>query len=146
MTSWRDHASARAQGDLDGLLDPAFGLAQQQLTEHGEFFPYAVVIHADGETELVQPAADPANDQPASAAVITACRSALTARRDQLRATAVVADIHLPEAGDAIRVELEHAEGTALTVLLPYTRKRFGKKVDYGSLRAEAGTRHIWPA
>jgi hypothetical protein len=147
MTSWRDHASLLAQNDLDGLLDPALGFAQEQLAEHGEFFPYAVIVGVDGQTEMVAARPDPANDQPASADLITACRATLTERRDQLRAAAVVADIRMPEGGgDAIRVELEHAEGVALTVLLPYARKRFGKAIDYGQLSAGASARHIWLA
>lgn len=45
---------------------------------------------------------------------------------------------------EAIQVELEHVEGHALTVLLPYTKKRLRRGVDYGPLRAEACTRRIW--
>jgi hypothetical protein len=85
-----------------------------------------------------------ADDRPASADVITACRTTLAEQRDQLRAAAVVADIRMPQSGDAIQVELEHTEGAALTVLLPCSKKRFGKTIDYGQLRAAAGTRHIW--
>ncbi len=144
MTSWRDHASPQAQQDLDGLLEPALGFAQQELAKHGEFFPYAVVVRTDGQTEMVATRPEASNDRPASADVITACRTTLTGRRDQLRAAAVVADIRIPQGGDAIRVELEHTEGPTLTVLLPYTKKRFGKTIDYGDLRAEAGSRHVW--
>lgn len=145
MTSWRDTASERAQADLDGLLNPALGFAQQQLEQHGEFFPYAVVVRADGETEMVAARPDADDDRPASNDVIDACRTTLAERRDRLRAAAVVADVRLPAGGDAIRVELEHTEGPALTVLLPYGRKRFGRGIDFGQLQAAAGTRHVWP-
>jgi hypothetical protein len=87
---------------------------------------------------------DPASDRAASADVITACRTTLAERRDQLRAAAVVAEVRLSEDGhDAIRVEFEHTDGPALTVLVPYSKKRFGR-IDYGHLRAADGTRHIW--
>jgi hypothetical protein len=46
------------------------------------------------------------------------------------------------EGGDAIRVDLEHVDGHALTVLLPYTK---GRQVDFGRLRAQPGRRQIWP-
>ena len=144
MPSWRDQASPQAQNDLDGLLEPALGFGQQQLDKHGEFFPYAVVVRTDGQTEMVAARPEATDKQPASGAVIDACRTTLAERRDQLRAAAVVADIRLPDGGDAIRVELEHTEGPALTVLLPYSKKRFGRGIDYGQLQAAAGTRHVW--
>lgn len=145
MTSWRDGASPQAQNDLDGLLEPALGFAQQQLAEHGEFFPYAVVVRSDGQTEMVAARTEATDDHPASADVITACRATLAERRDHLRAAAVVADIRTPSAGgDAIQVELEHTEGPAITVMLPYTKKRSSNSIDYGELRAAASTRHIW--
>jgi hypothetical protein len=146
MTSWRDSASTQAQNDLDGLLEPALGFAQQQLAKYGEFFPYAIVVRADGQTEMVAARPEAAHDQPASADVITACRITLAERRDHLRAAAVVADIRTSQGGDAIQVELEHTEGPTLTVRLPYSKKRFGKTIDYGQLSAATGTRHIWLA
>ena len=144
MASWRDNASLQAQDDLDGLLEPALGFAQQQLGQHGEFFPYAVVVRSDGQTAMVAAQPDAANDQPASTDVINACRTTLAERRDQLRAAAVIADVRLSDGGDAIRVELEHTEGPALTILLPYSRRRFGHGIDYGQVQAAAGTRRIW--
>lgn len=145
MASWRDNASLQAQNDLDGLLDAALGFAQQQLDTHGEFFPYAVAIGADDQAEMIAARPDPAEEHPRSLDVIDACLGALTDRRDNIRAGAVVADVRLPELGsDAIQVELEHVEGQALTVLLPYTKKRLRRGIDYGPIRAQAGTPRIW--
>lgn len=144
MTSWRDTASVQAQADLDRLLNPALGFAQQQLEKHGEFFPYAVVVRADSETEMVASRPDAADDRPPSGDVVDACRTTLAERRDQLRAAAVIADVRLPGGEDAIRVELEHTEGPALTILLPYSKKRLGRGIEYGQLQAAAGTRHVW--
>jgi hypothetical protein len=41
---------------------------------------------------------------------------------------------------------LEHREGIAIAVVLPYNKKRFGRGVDYGSLAAASGTRQLWDA
>lgn len=104
----------RRRNDLDGLLVPALGFAQQQHAEHGELFPYAVVVRSNGQTEMVAARAEATDDHPASADVITACRTTLAGRRDHLRAAAVVADIRMPNSGaNAIQVELEHTEGPA---------------------------------
>ena len=145
MTPWRDTASQQAQDDLDGLLEPALGFAQQQLDKHGEFYPYAVVVDADGQPRMV--AADTGDDRPASPDLITTLFSTLSDERSSLRAAAIVADVRLPEANsDAIRVTLEHSERVALTVLLPYRIRRLGRGVDYGNLQAGAATAFIWPA
>lgn len=82
-------------------------------------------------------------DRPASGDVIQACLATLNDKREQLQAAAIVADVSTPD-GDAIRVDLEHREGHALTILLPYSRKRFSKNVDYGPIRAQAGHKQIW--
>ena len=145
MTPWRDTASQQAQDDLDGLLEPALGFAQQQLDKHGEFYPYAVVVDADGQQRMG--AADTGDDRPASPDLITTLFSTLSDERSSLRAAAIVADVRLPEANsDAIRVTLEHSERVALTVLLPYRIRRLGRGVDYGNLQAGAATAFIWPA
>jgi hypothetical protein len=145
MGSWRDAASPQAQQDLDGLLDAALGFAQQQLDRRGEFFPYAAAIGTDGAAEMIAARPDPHDEHPRSADVIEACVAALVSQRDHIRAGAVVADVHLPElGGDAIRVELEHSDGHALTVVLPYAKKRLRKGIEYGQLRAQAGRRRIW--
>ena len=141
MTSWRDTASPQAQADLDGLLNPAVGFAQQQLEKRGEFHPYAVAVRADGETEMVD--ASLAVDN--SLDMVAVLWEALAHRRDGIRAVAVVADVRVvSDGGDAIGAEIEHAEGTALKLVLPYKKKRFGRGVEFGELRVSAGTRHIW--
>jgi len=145
VASWRDNASTQAQQDLDGLLDAALGFAQQQLATRGEFFPYAAAVGSDGEAEMIAARPDADDENPPSADVIDACVAALVSQRDYIRAGAIVADVRVAElGGDAIQVDLEHADGHALTVLLPYTKKRLRKGVDYGPMRAQAGRRRIW--
>ncbi len=144
MSSWRDNASAEAQADLDGLFDTASGFARQQLEKHGEFYPYAVTVGTDGRTAFLDASLAPDSDQPSAIEILAVCREALAAARDELRAAAVVADVRVSEGGDAIQVEVEHAEGIAITILQPYTKKRFGRGVQFGELEASAGTRRVW--
>ena len=145
MPSWRDAASQQARDDLDGLLDPALGFAQHQLDKHGEFYPYSVVVDCVGQQRMV--AADTGEERPSSADLIAALISALSEQRHGLRAIAIVADVRLPEmGGEAIRVTLEHNEQIALSVLLPYRRRRLGRGFDYGDLQAGAAPAFIWPA
>jgi len=62
-----------------------------------------------------------------------------------LRAVALVADVRAV-GSDAIRVEIEHREGQAMFVLMPYKRRRLKRGVDYGDLTAGAGHPQIWSA
>jgi hypothetical protein len=144
LASWRDTASDEAQQQLDGLLGIGLGFAQQQLEKHGEFFPYAAVIES-GSDEARMIAAQPSDvgETPASTDVITYLVAALREQRDQISATAVVANVTIPS-GDAIRVDLEHAEGQALTILLPYSKRTTDEAVEYGEIRAQAGHRQVW--
>jgi hypothetical protein len=146
MTSWRDTASPQAQRDLDQLLNAALGFAQQQLASRGEFYPYAVAIRFDGRAEMVPARPQPTDEHPAAPDVIAACAEELRSRQTQLRAGAIVSDVRLPDlnGSDAIDVTLEHAEGHALRVQLPYTRRPSGKDIDFGQLRAAPAGRHIW--
>jgi len=142
--SWRDTASAEAQQDLDALLNMALGFAQLQLAERGGFFPYAAAIRTDGEPEMI--AAQPSQgegEHPEPADILASCFAALTDKRGHIRAAAVISDVRTAEATEAIRIDLEHAEGLALAVLLPYARQKDGK-LHYGEIRAGKAQRQIW--
>lgn len=142
VTSWRDSATQQAQDDLDGLLDASLPFAQEMLDKHGEFFPYALAVSGSGET--MQMAGDPGEgEQPSSVAVLQILVEGLRAERDTLRAAAIVSDVRLSDS-DAIRVELEHAEGQAIVVLLPYRKKKLRRGVEYGETSAGQGERQIW--
>lgn len=143
MSSWRASASPQAQQDLDQLLGAVLGFAQQQLSDRGEFYPYAAAIDDTGQAEMIAARPDSIDDYPIAADVIRSCRAALVSQRDYIRAGAIIAAVRLAEGGDAVQVALEHAEGQALTVLLPYTKNR-RKKVEYGQIEALVGKRQIW--
>ena len=143
MTSWRESASQQAQDDPDDLLAASLPFAQEMLDKRGEFFPYAAAITASGETRLI--AGDPGEgEQPTSVAVIDVLVAGLRTERDTLRAVAVVSDVRRSDS-DAVRVELEHAEGASIVVFQPYRKKRFGRGVEYGQITAGQGEPHVWP-
>ena len=60
-----------------------------------------------------------------------------------MRAVAFVSDV-IVDRTDAIRVELEHADGIAIAVLLPYTLGKGMKKYTFGQLQASPGVPRIW--
>jgi len=71
------------------------------------------------------------------------CTSDYTECVQSLRAIALVTDVRLAES-DAVRVELEHREGRALAVFLPYRKKRVRRGIEYGNLSAGPGTQQVW--
>jgi len=143
VSSWRDSASAECQSDLDELLNTALPFAAQLLAKHGEFFPYAVAMKGDGQIAMI--AGYTGSEQPPSADLLAVIYQGLRAKASDNRAAAVVADVRLREEGtDAIQVEIEHREGIALKVLLPYRKKRFGGQIETGQMRGEAGAPQIW--
>lgn len=159
--SWRDSASAQAQADLDELLSAALGAAMEHLQKNGEFYPFAMSVdgptQADGtvqapEVDIVF--ADPAElgEQPEPEAVLEELRRILKTRAKNenrtvpQRATAIVLQVVVPEFGDAVRVDLEQAEGVQLMVLAPVRSKGKARKrtYEFGDLRLLPGQRHIW--
>ena len=145
MSSWRDIATQQAQDDLDGLVGAAISFAQQQLLgEHGEFFPFAAAVTTTGTIEMIEARPDNRDDRPPSAEVLAACVTTLRSRRDiRACATAANVNLHAPKRGDAIQIDLEHLDGHALTVVLPYVKKR-RREVNYGPIQAHAGAHRVW--
>lgn len=168
--TWRDVASPQAQADLDELLSAALGAAMEHLEKNGEFYPFAMSVDGeptidstgeptDASNQAVAPDvdivfADPAalGEQPEPEAVLAELRRVLAVRAENenrtvaQRATAIVLCVVVPEFGDAVRVDLEHAEGVQLMVLAPVKGKGKSRKrtFEYGDLRLLPGQRHIW--
>ena len=141
MTSWRDSASQQAQADLDGLLNITLPFAQQMLAKRGEFYPFGATVNAGGETRLL--GGDLGQEHPASADVLSLLVEGLRLERADLRAVALCSDVGLSDS-EAIRVELEHRDGHAMAVLMPYKKKRFGRTVEYDDLRGGTADKQIW--
>ena len=142
MASWRRSASQLAQDDLDELLNAVLPFAIETVGSRGELYPFGATIAKDGLTALS--ATDPGvGERSNSNEVLALLREGVTADKDSLRAAAYVADVRV-EGGEAIRVELEHSEGVAIIVLVPYSRSRFRKSVKVSEMRVQPGELHAW--
>ena len=135
MASWRESASQQAQADLDGLLNAALPFGQQMLETYGEFFPYGVALSVEGEARMV--AGYTGDERPPSVDVLSTLVDVLRDQREGLRAAAIVTDVRTADS-DAIRVDIEHQEGVAVAVLLPYRKRRLRKQVEYADLAVTA--------
>lgn len=141
MTSWRDSASQQAQGDLDGLLNMTLPFAQQMLAKHGEFYPFGATVTTGGEARLI--AGELGREHPASSDVLSLLVERLCQDRGGLRAVAICSNVRLPDS-DAVRVDLEHRDGHAMAVLMPYKEKRFGRGIEYDDLRGGTADKQVW--
>jgi hypothetical protein len=142
MASWRATASQQAQDDLDGLMSRAFPFAQQMLAAYGEFFPYAVGLGQSGEVRMF--AADPGGgEHPLSTDVLEGLVEGLRSERNALRAVALTSDVRVADS-DAIRVELEHRDGIAISLLLRYRSVNGNGAIEYGEMTSSPGQAQIW--
>ena len=142
MTSWRDTTSQAAQDDLDGLLNVVLPFAEQTIAKYGELFPFGASVNAEGQVAML--AGDPGlGEHPPSNEVLDTLYQGARSDASSLRAAAFVADVRA-NGGDAIRVELEHREGVAAVLLIPYARARFTRKVTMGQMSGGPGERRIF--
>jgi hypothetical protein len=151
MASWRDGTSEQVQAELDDLLDVSIRAAQQRLDVAGEFYPFATTVDADGSSALLSPEPGAGPREVADVTVVfELCWEALRAQASTARAGAVVTNVGISDE-DAIAVALEHRDGPAIEVFLPYVTqgktngKKPAQKHRFGELRAAPGLRRIWP-
>lgn len=145
MHSWGPDVDDAAQRDLDRVLDAGLRLAQAHLAEAAHFEPELVVVADDGR--VLGLAADRAGlgKHPEVDEVLASAVRQLRRVRSEVVATALVINTRLhKERTDAIEVRLEHRDGAAATILLPYKRATFGARVDYGTLTGFVARRLVW--
>ena len=133
----------RTQQDLDELLGQLAVLAKALLTRNGEFFPFGATIGKRGKFALITPV--PESDAPTAHDVVDAILSELLGSRETIRACGIAAMAETESGADAVRIELEHAEGSSLVIALPYARGDFGAFA-YGDMEARRVARRVWVA
>lgn len=114
---------------LTGTLVP---FAQQMLRQHGEFYPFAATMDKGGA--VAQVAGDIGSERPGSAEMIAFLQGALRAQAEQgeLRACGICLNVgaRLPgyaDKVDAICCQLEHSDGRAVQVFVPFRKGFLGK-------------------
>lgn len=137
---WRESASQQTQDDVDDLFADSLDFAQTELRQHRSFSPFAFVVDHDGQ----RTARMTDSSTPSKAAV----HDALTFDHDalHLRAFAVTMDVDIPASGeDAVEVHVEHRDGIAIDLLVPYTLAADGSiELDTSRISAAQGQRRIW--
>jgi hypothetical protein len=135
--------------EIQELLNFLLPHAERMLGEQGEFYPYAAKMATDGEVSAV--AADTGDDNPDVGDLLVKLHAVLReqAAEGSIRASGIAADVTLtdPDSGkttDAVQVELDHAEGDAVDVYVPY--ESAGDRVKFGELVAAEGREPVFAA
>ena len=134
--------------EIQQLLNYLLPFAEQMLSSHGEFYPYAATMDAGGEVQAVSAAGD---EQPDVGELLTALHAELReqAAEGTIRASGIAADVTLtdPDSGevmDAVQLELDHAETEAVDVYVPYTSGDDDDGIKFGELVAAPGQAPIF--
>ena len=137
---WRDHASTTSQADLDLLFGDCIDLAGKQLEDLRTFTPFMLVLGNDGKKSARSGGCSNGADSKSQ------IRDALHAPDDRLRirACAVALDVAIDDGRDAIEVQLEHIEGVALDVVVPYLLTDGDVDVQIQSASASTGSHRLW--
>ena len=137
-----------AHEDLNKLLNALVPFAQEMLAKHGEFLPFGGYMDIGGGIAHV--GGWTGDEQPRSQEVIGVMVKGLhqQAERQEIRAAAICLDVRTTPPGhsektDAISVRLEHANGEAVDVFLPYSKAPSGE-YEYGELFATRGEQYIF--
>jgi len=138
-----------AHPDLDQLLNALLPFAQQMLREHGEFHPFGGSMQTDGTISMAGAKVD-GTDHPKAVDLIQLLEAGFqkNAEQGKIKASGVCFDVRVIPPGkqdktDAIQANLEHIEGQAVSIFLPYKKGLF-KKVTYGKLFATPAQHKIF--
>jgi hypothetical protein len=132
--------------EIEKLLNYLMPFAEERLNRDGEFYPYAAMVAADGELKSGSAAE---GEDPDVADLLVALHQELRdlAAEGSIRASGIAADVTLtdPDSGkttDAVQLELDHAEGDAVDVYVPYESASEG--VRFGDLVSAKGREPVF--
>jgi hypothetical protein len=134
---------------IESLLKAVLPFGETMLKNHGEFFPYGGTMGVD--EKITNVGGYTGDEHPKSVDVIKLLKGAY--RRDgetgKILACALVYDVRVippgqTEKADAIAVDLDHKDGTSVTMIYPY-RIGADKQVTFSQPFAQKGTGEIFP-
>jgi len=145
MTSWREALSDGARADVDRLVDAGLAVAKSRLQTLALFPPVPVFAREDGAIMQVAHDSTALGRRAKAEAIAEDAVQQLRKVKDSARGVALVTSTHLAkERSDAIEVWVEHTEGVAVSILLPYQRPTLGGVITFGQLRAFAASKRVW--
>ncbi|MDP0398126.1 hypothetical protein [Tsukamurella strandjordii] len=141
--SWRDDASPHTQADLDSLLNDSVEAAAGVLERGDTLTPFSLAIAVDGSRSMRKlDTSVSATDEDTNIGRLT-----LAGDRELLRARAVTLDVRVVGAGtDALKIIVEHRDGQAFDVVVPYVDREDTFMIDSDSMTVSQGVQRLWRA
>ena len=134
--------------DFEPLLGMLYDIAQKMLIKNGEFYPFGATIDKNGSVAIV--AGSSGDEHPQSNDEIELIRGGFRSRaeRGEIRAAGICLDVRVippnqTEKSDAICAWMEHENGEAAEVYLPYHKDMSGF-IKYGDIFAYKGSCKIF--
>lgn len=136
-----------AHPDFDELLNVLIPFAQQQLQQHGGFFPFGATVTSAGEV-VCNAGYDKESAEAAELIELLTEAFRRDAAAGTIRTAALCYDGRTVPPGkskktDAICIRMENREDRSSTVFLPYRKGWFGR-ISYGELFAAARERQFF--
>ena len=138
---WRMQFSPATQADLNELLQASIQAAATALSFQ-TLAPFMLVIDSGGHRTMRALGATVDNT---ADAVRSALQNEDDAQRLRARATVLDVTVRAPFAGDAINIRLEHRDGPAVDVLVPYRTTADGVTIDAEAMTTSVDTPNLWP-
>lgn len=139
---WQHLVSDEASEDVVELTKVLLNFADVMLRKRGKLSPSGATIGLDRQLTKTSVVADHAR----TTQLIEDARAIGRGERDQLRGWAFAYEVKLPEQRTAaVLIEVEHVEGAAIEVLLPYKRLRLRRSAKVANkTQTSEGQRRIW--
>lgn len=140
-----DENEEQAEQELEQLLNAVIPFAQRMLARHGQFYPFAAAVKQDGKLTFIpfkQTNQELARQARQNLADSLRERLIMGASNGEYRATGLCQDVRVNLSGatgrsDAVLISIEHLNGRAMDVFLPYAAEPDGEIV-YGEVFASA--------
>jgi hypothetical protein len=130
------------------LLNALLPFAQRMLAKHGEFHPFGAFLNQKSEVTLL--AGYNGDEHPAPKDLIEMMYKTLSKEANQkgYLAVGICYDVLVTppkeaKKTDAIQVAIEHSDGEAVNVYIPY-RKNWLGKIGYGEIFASAAVPRVF--
>jgi hypothetical protein len=132
------------KADCDALFKVAMPMARPLVDRFGEFYPFAMTMDRAGVIAGVS--ASPSSDRPSVSEVWTSLRDSLRglAASGNVKAVAICVNTKITmgeTVRDAITVFVEHEDGPALEVVVPYQRAGEGRVTYEAPMARPSGPR-----